>query len=276
MKDQFPLPLINRQFQGTDSTTTDTGTNTKMSEADQETRPWFMGPLPGLVLLILAIVALLHDGLTPWRILYKRYFWKKTPAMPTMIEVPYRHIVIRSSGAKDIKPLKGASPMSGRRSADKEEVKDVNPSKAVPGEYVKYQVRPRQIKVKYIDRGTLFKRKEKRFFVSLAYSYRFKGKVFKIDSDSPPFSFSSQQDALDFLGKKTRQWPIDVWVNPSEPAKATAFLDYDGWFVIRLGGAMIIAGLLWLMFTMASGSSGTETEGKEKPAAGTGRAQGRS
>lgn len=227
-----------------------------MSEAaETPTRPWFFSPLPPVLLGILTLVALFHDGLTPYRILWRRYTWKKINANPVKVSRPYRRYTM-GGGVNQQDPVfvEGKKTRFGVQEAQKVEGKlDSRLTESRMGtrtRVVERQMTPQRIHAKYIEKGLLFPYKEKRWFVSLAFQYPYKGKLYKVFEDKPTFSFESEKKARVFVHERASKWPIKVWVNPDNPQQATAFLEYRGWIWIQLGGFFLFLSLLWFLVSV--------------------------
>ena len=246
-----------------------------MSQADDTpTRPWFFSPLPSILLGILTLVLLFHDGLTPYRILWRRYRWKKVDATPVKVSRPYRRYTMRTGiGQQDPVYVSGKKTRFGVQEAQKVEGK--LPSRLTESrigtqqKVVEHKMTPQRVHAKYVKKGLLFPYKEKRWFVSLAFQYVYDGRVYKIFEDKPAFAFESEKKARTFVRDRATKWPIKVWVNPDQPRQATAFLEYRGWVWIQTGGFLLFVSLLWFLIAVVVMARPSRATSEPDPASET-------
>ena len=244
---------------------------------EQEGSLW-SGPLPPIVLLVVGFVFLVQDGTRPYVVLWRKLRWVRVQAVPAKVEVPYLHQEVYGGST-------GADPdlADGKPSRLKVEERSKDPARRWKAEQARRQrpgyrrhvvlrkVTPQAIVPRVVHRGILFKYEEKRYFVRLTYAYAYKGKVYRKWNEEAPRSFRTRKEAEDYLRKKASRWPIVVWVDPSDPKKATAFLDYDGWLWIRLGLGLTFAGLVWLLVLLGFRRHPSEEEAERD---GVGREEG--
>ncbi len=231
---------------------------TEPGPAGQGPAGFWSGPLPAVVVLVLGLVLALQDGLRPYRIAWRKLRWVPVQAVPAKIEVPYvRQEVYGGTTATDPDLAEGKPS----RLKAEELARDRNrrwkarqASRDRPGgrtRTVLRKVEPRHIVSRVVERGLLFRFEERRYFVRLTYAYVYKGKVYRRWKDEAPLSFRTHDEAKAYLRKRAGRWPITVWVNPSDPRQATAFLDYRGWLSVRLGLGLAFGGLVWLLVLLA-------------------------
>jgi hypothetical protein len=242
---------------------------------DTPTRPWFFSPLPPFVLGVLSIVALLHDGTTPFEILWREHTWEKVRAEPTKVSRPVRRVTTGAGVAHA--PSAFVEGKKTRFGVQEEQAlgsqkagSSSGPARTVTrSEIIERKVTPKRIHSKVVEKGTLFPYKVKRWYVKLAFQYDYKGKPYRVYEDTPSFTFESHEKARAYLKERIGKWPIKVWVNPSQPNEATAFLDYRGWHWIQLGGFFLALSVIWLLVAvsvMARTEHGGDERATDEPA----------
>ncbi|MCD6499002.1 MAG: DUF3592 domain-containing protein [Deltaproteobacteria bacterium] len=216
---------------------------------------WYSSPMPPMLLLLVGLVLLFQDGLTPYEILWKRTNWKKVTASRAKITVTTRRVQLRPGvvaqdpdlvqGHKSGLAIEAQADSSDRRFKESQAVGDRTDVRTTEGQQ---SVPAPLIEMRVVKKGVIFTYMERRYFVLLSYRYRFKGKVYTRFGDEAPQDFKTRKDAVAYLHQRVPDWPIKVWVNPKHPRDASAFLDYDGWLAIRLGALLFVGSLFWLLF----------------------------
>jgi hypothetical protein len=186
--------------------------------APKPERPWFTSPLLPTVLCLAGITALLLDGLSPWQTFWRRRQW--TPVKGQLTSGVERRRRTTASGQGET--------------------------------HVEYLVKrsQRQIFSKIVTRGWPLRRKARVWFVKITYTYPWKtGRITRV-ADSPGREFDAQQDAAAFLARRVRKGNVRVWVNPANPAEATAFLDYPSVPTLVIGFVLLGLGLVGLVLSL--------------------------
>ena len=239
-----------------------------MSKSDPAAdRPFWLSPLGPIILSIVAVVLLLHDGLKRYEVLYRKSMWEQVPAMPARVSVPYRRSTVKVGLSGTNKAIANGKKSAlsyeeqGRHKGKKRAPQRTSKSNALNKNAIyEKKVIPDRIYSKYEKRGTGMTYKVKRWYVKLAFKYSFKGKIYSVYDDKPSFSFDSRGDAEAFLNKHAGKWPIKAWVNPSNPKEATAFLIYDGWIWIQLGAVLVFVAFLWAIVAVMGGKQYVQAE----------------
>ncbi len=227
--------------------------------ADIQTAPPWASPLGAVLLIVLSLFVLLKDGLTPYRVGWKKLRWKKVFAVQAEVEIPVKRTEIQAGidsqdpyAASPPKTKLGAEEMAKNKDLAWKAEQAKRDRAAIRSRVVKRRTVEPLIYQKVVSRGVLFSYDEKRFFVRVSYTYRFGKKVYTKYRQESGRSFATRKEAEAYLAGKFRHWPIKVWVNPANPSQATAFLEYDGWFWIKLGFVGLLAGLLWMLLSLNS------------------------
>ena len=227
-------------------------------ESDVGGAPWAR-PFWAVVLIVLSLFPLLRDGLTPYRVAWRKMRWKKVLAVRAEVEIPVRRMEIQAGVdsqdpyvAGPPKTKLGAEEMAKNKALSWKAQQAKKDRAVIRSRVVKHRTVEPFIYEKVVSRGVLFSYDEKRYFVRVSYTYRYGKKVYTKYRQEAPRSFASRDAAKAYLAKRFRHWPIRVWVDPSHPERATAFMEYDGWLWIKLGFVGLFAGLVWLLLSLGA------------------------
>ncbi len=260
-KNRRSSPFAQRPGLGESLSGQDTGQGTDaLATADGEAAgpPW-ASPLWSLVLILLSLYVLLHDGLTPYRVAWRKMRWKRVFAVQAEVEIPVRRIEIRA-GVDSQDPYAASAPKTKLGAEEMAKNKALR-WKAQQAKEDRAVIRKRIVKRRTVEpmifekvstRGVLFDYDVKRYFVRVSYTYRYGKKVFTKYREVGPRSFKSREAARLYLSKRFKHWPIKVWVDPADPSDVTAFLEYDGWTWIKLGFVGLFAGLVWMLLSLGA------------------------
>ena len=189
-----------------------------MPDETESERPWFTSPLLAVVICITGATLLFLDGLHPFQTYSRRRSWKRVKAR--LAQSMERRKAVRYTPA-------GKSPV----------------------EYLARRPQRRLFK-KVVTRGWLLKRKKIVWQVRLTYSFRWKkGRITRV-ADTAPLDFGTKGEAGAYLSRRLKQSTVMVWVNPKDPRDSTVFLDYRNLLWLRIGFALVAAGLLWFIVAL--------------------------
>lgn len=191
-------------------------------------RPWWTSPLLPLVLTGAGAVLCCLDGWHPYETFLRKRRWK--PVEGQLVQ-PYQRRQI-------------VNPTAERSSA--REYLERRPQKRVFQETV--------------EEGWPIKRRKLRWRVRLNYTYPWKNTRLTRMSDGPPWTFASKEEAEAYLRRVLRGTALRVWVDPSAPERATAFLEYRQIWHVRVGLTATGIGLLWLLVAVILGRSHARKE----------------
>jgi hypothetical protein len=234
--------------------------------------------MPPFLLVVLSVVVLLYDGLTPYEILWKKHTWKEVKAEPAKVSRPFRRVMMQGGISHQPKMLVegkktrfGVQEEQALRHKGSSAPPSGAPNSATKSRIVERKVTPKRIHSKYVEKGTLFPYKEKQWYIKLAFQFDHGGKLYRVYDDAPVFTFDSHEEAKEYLKAKAGKWPIKVWVNPDDPNEATAFLDYPRWYVVQVGAFVLAISIIWLLFAT---SVMARTEGRSRSASSEGEEPG--
>jgi hypothetical protein len=190
-----------------------------MASTADDSRPIWASPLPPIVILAVGLTLLGLEGVSPYRTWWRLRNWVKARA--TLLESYERQQDFRMTP-------EGSSP---------EQLMERRPMQRVFD--------------RTVERGWPVKRKVRVFEVRISYSYLWKGKRYTRVGDVAPVDFSGMREAEQWVSRRIEKGGIAIWVNPSEPSEASAFLDHQGFRWVRLGLTLAGVAVIWLILVAA-------------------------
>ncbi|MDX9999939.1 MAG: DUF3592 domain-containing protein [Polyangia bacterium] len=215
-------------------------TPVSQSSAQVPVKPWWVSPLLPLVLFCAGLVLCALDGLHPYQVFMRKRNWK--PVEGQLLQVYERRQI--------------QNPATERSTV--REYLERRPQKRI------YQ--------ETVSEGWPIKRKKLQWRIRLYYTYPWGNTRHTQVADGPERAFPNEEAANSYLNQRVRGSKIKVWVNPTSPGEATAFLEYRRVWTLRMGFVAVGLGLIWLLVALGLGRAHSRREREHQAARQSGDA----